>query len=204
MPDSVLNARKRKRRPSLADDSKRQIIYPFLALAAVVFADQLSKLWAVKSLSSGEIRQVIGHFFQLKLVYNKGGALGTDMGSGAFYLISSSLIMMLILYLIFVNRNNKMIAFPLATIAGGAVGNIIDRIQLGKVVDFLDFDFFNINIFGLKIERWWTFNLADSAITVAAVILLAHMLFHIRREKPDKPPTSYSETKNPNDVNSKS
>jgi len=160
----------------------RQLILPFLILAAVTAADQLSKIWVVKHLENGITTQVIGQFFQLKLVYNSGGALGTDMGSNLFYLISSLLIIAFVIYFTISNRNIKMIALPLATIAGGAMGNILDRLRLGKVVDFLDFDFFDINIWGLHIERWWTFNLADAAITIGVAGLLIYILFYPKPE----------------------
>lgn len=156
----------------------RQLILPFLILTAVAVADQISKIWAVKYLENGITTQVIGQFFQLKLVYNSGGALGTDLGSNLFYLISSLLIIGFVIYFTISNRNIKMIALPLAAIAGGAVGNILDRLRLGKVVDFLDFDFFNINILGLHVERWWTFNLADAAITIGVAGLLVYILFY--------------------------
>jgi len=128
-------------------------------------------------LTEGRAQKVLGSFFQLKLVYNKGGALGTDFGSSAFYLVSSLLILAIVIYFIVVNRDKLSFALPMGAIAGGAIGNIIDRIRLGQVVDFLDFDFFNINMMGLNIDRWWIFNIADASITVGVIILLAFLLF---------------------------
>ena len=187
MPDCVLNVKRRKRRPKLADVSKRNLIFPFLALVLVVVADQLSKVYAYNHLTEGRVQQVLGSFFQFKLVFNRGGALGTDFGSGAFYLISSLLILLIVIYFIIVNRDKLFISIPMAAIAGGAMGNIIDRIRIGKVIDFIDVDFVNINMFGLNIDRWWIFNIADASITVGVVFLLIYLLFYAKRHDVEEP-----------------
>jgi len=132
---------------------------------------------AVANLAEGNTISVIGTFLQFKLVYNLGGALGTNLGSSIFYLVSSSLILIVVFYFIYSYRNLLTVSLPMAFIAGGAVGNIIDRIRLGKVVDFIDVDFFDINLFGYQIDRWWIFNIADAAITVGVIFLLVFMLF---------------------------
>jgi signal peptidase II len=87
------------------------------------------------------------------------------------------LILAFILSFIYSNRDKPAVSWPLALIAGGAVGNVIDRIRTGRVVDFLDFDFFDFQLFGNKIERWWTFNIADAAITVGIITLVFWILF---------------------------
>ncbi|MEW5925188.1 MAG: signal peptidase II, partial [Candidatus Zixiibacteriota bacterium] len=107
-----------KRRPRLADVSKRHFIFPLLILAVVVIADQLTKLYALGRLIQGQPQQVLGSFFQLKLIFNRGGALGTDFGSGLFYLISSLLILLIVLYFMYVNRDKLLITAPMAAIAG--------------------------------------------------------------------------------------
>jgi len=129
--------------------------------------------------------EVLGRFFMLTLVYNEGGALGTSIGSSTYYLISSILILIFVLYYLFVNRNYTRIAYPLAFTAGGAVGNIIDRIRLGRVIDFLDVDFFDINLLGYHLDRWWTFNIADAAISCSIVFLLINVFLTRRRHAAD-------------------
>ena len=129
--------------------------------------------------------EVLGRFFMLTLVYNEGGALGTSIGSSTYYLVTSSLILIFVLYYLFVNRNSARIAYPLAFTAGGAVGNIIDRIRLGKVIDFLDVDFFDINLFGYHLDRWWTFNVADAAISCSILFLLVSIFLTRRRHAAD-------------------
>ncbi len=164
----------------------QKLIVPTLILITVALIDQLTKIWAVAGLIEGETYRVIGSFFQLKLIYNEGGAMGTNFGGPAFYLISAIAILIMVLYFIYANRSQKFIANSMALIAGGAVGNIFDRVQSGRVVDFLDFDFFNFSMFGRTIERWWTFNIADAAITVGIFILIIFILFFSKYLKPTK------------------
>ena len=109
--------------------------------------------------------------------------MGTNLGGSLFYLISSLIILVVIFYFVMHNKEKLMITCPMGAIGGGAIGNIIDRIRLGNVVDFLDFDIPDINLFGYKIERWWTFNVADSAITVGVIFLLIYMIFLARHQK---------------------
>jgi len=123
----------------------------------------------------------------LSLVYNEGGALGTNFGSSVYYLISSIAILMFVMYYIFINRDTPRIAYPLSFTAGGAIGNIIDRIRMGRVIDFLDVDFFDINLFGYHLNRWWTFNVADAVISCSIIFLLISILF-TRQHKAAKSP----------------
>lgn len=171
------------KKPPGVDNDKRLLVIPLIIIAAVVFLDQLTKYLVVQSLVEGQTVSVLGSFFQLKLVYNLGGALGTSFGSSDFYLGTSIIILIVILYMIYYNRLHAMIAWPLAACAGGAIGNMIDRIWHGQVVDFLDFDFIDFSLFGTRIERWWTFNVADAAITVGIIFLIIYILFSPRPSK---------------------
>ena len=126
--------------------------------------------------------EVMGRFFMFTLVYNEGGAMGTNFGSSTYYLISSIFILLFVFYYIYANRNNASFAYPMAFIAGGAIGNIIDRIRLGQVIDFLDVDIFDIRIGDFILERWWTFNIADAAITCSIVYLVVYLLFFHRSQ----------------------
>jgi len=190
MPDCVSSVKKVKRRPSLAEDSGRQLLIPLLTALFIIIVDQLSKVWALGYLADNHMRQILGSFFQIKIVYNQGGALGTNFGSSIFYLISSILILLIVIYFILNNKNNLWLTIPMAGIAGGAVGNIIDRIRLGHVIDFLDFDFFNFNFFGRPIDRWWTFNIADAAITVSVIFLIIYVMFFSHKKPPQENPTA--------------
>lgn len=152
--------------------TKRHLLIPLAIIAFVVAFDQATKIWAVETLSVTNQIEVIGQFFMFTLVYNRGGAMGTNLGSSNYYLISASLILLFVLYYIYANRSKLKLSIPLSFIAGGAIGNLIDRIVYGKVVDFIDVDFFDIDLFGYQLQRWWTFNIADSAISCSIVYLL--------------------------------
>ena len=147
-----------------------------MIVVGVALVDQLTKLWATSYLSLGESVEVVGRFFMLTLIHNEGGALGTSFGSSHYYLVTSLLILLIVLYYIYAHRYYRTIALCLAFVAGGAVGNDIDRLRYGYVIDFLDFDIPDIHLFGFRLERWWTYNIADAAITCAIVFLLLWML----------------------------
>ncbi len=121
----------------------------------------------------------------MSLTYNKGGAMGTSLGGSTFYLITSLIVLVIVLYLAYRNLNVRFISISLAAIAGGAIGNIADRIRVGQVIDFLDFNIPDIKILGFALERWWTFNLADAAITVGVITFIVYMLFHRKGDTPD-------------------
>ncbi len=163
----------------------------------VVIVDQISKL-SVKGFSipflninykgmfEGQRINVIGNFFRITFVENPGMAFGIDPGIdwklwiSIFSLIAS---IALIIYL-YVSRNQSILfRLSLALILGGAVGNLIDRLFYGifynyaplfygKVVDFFDFDFFNITFLGKSYDRWPVFNIADSAVTIGVLMLI--------------------------------
>jgi len=141
----------------------------------VVGFDQLTKVWVVKSFQLYESLDVIPGFFSLTYLTNKGAAFGflagvTSVWRHYFFLILVSVALVLIVIAWFRMRNDHRFYGPaLALIAGGAIGNAIDRIRLGAVVDFLDF-----YVAG---HHWPAFNVADSAICVGvALFLLANFL----------------------------
>ena len=115
--------------------------------------------------------------------------MGTRIGPSAYYLVMAFIVLPFVLYYIYRNRYSQVITLPLAFIAGGAIGNLIDRIRFGQVVDFIDVDFFDISIGSFQLDRWWTFNVADSAISCAIVFLIIHMFF----QKKALPPAGRSQ-----------
>jgi signal peptidase II len=143
-------------------------------IALVALSDQLTKRWALEELSEipGRTVSVIGDFLRWTLVYNEGGAMGTNLGSSTLYTVIGIGILIALVYYLWQYRFEGRIAIPLALIAGGAIGNLIDRFEHGKVVDWIDVNFFDISLLGFRLERWWTFNIADSAISVALVFML--------------------------------
>lgn len=163
----------------------------------IVLADQISKL-LVKGFSipflhfnytgmyEGEKIPIIGNFFRITFIENPGMAFGFDPGIdfklwiSIFSLIAS---VGLIIYIFIVRNQRLSIRLALAFILGGAVGNLIDRmfygvfygyapVLYGRVVDFLDVDFFNFSLFGRNYDRWPIFNFADAAVTIGVLILI--------------------------------
>ena len=116
----------------------------------------------------------------LTLVYNEGGALGTSFGPSFYYLATSLVILAFVLYYIYSSRAEKIMAYPLAFIAGGALGNIIDRIIHKHVVDFI---YFHVQTRSGNEAGFPAFNVADSAITVGAACLILDELLRVRRSK---------------------
>jgi signal peptidase II len=154
----------------------------------VILADQLSKTLVTHLFLPGESVPVLGSFFRLTLVLNPGGVFGTRLGSQNFYTFISIVAIGVVLWFLFKTRGKeKMLNVGFCLVLGGAVGNLIDRFRFGEVVDFLDFDFFNINlppkeilIFkfpGFTIDRWPVFNLADSFVLIGMILVIIHLMF---------------------------
>lgn len=164
--------------PRLERPKHSTLVWAVVIIVLIIAADQATKYWAVEALSGQPSTSVIGEFFKLTLVYNEGGAMGTSFGSSTWYLVIALIIIPILFYYLYIYRHIASFSIPLAFICGGAIGNLIDRIRIGRVVDFLDVDFFDINLLGFQLDRWWTFNIADSAISCALVFLLIRMLFY--------------------------
>jgi signal peptidase II len=147
---------------------KLRRIAPWLGLAAAVtLADQVTKLWVLARFAPGESLPVT-FFFDLVLVYNKGAAfsfLAKADGWQTPLLMGISVVAIgIVATMLWRNPARRLLDAGLALILGGAVGNLIDRGAYGKVVDFLHF-----HAYGWSYPA---FNVADSAITVGAVILI--------------------------------
>jgi signal peptidase II len=140
----------------------------FLAAAAVVAADRLSKWAALAWLKPGESVELTG-FFNLVLVFNRGAAfsfLADAPGWQApFFILVALAAAAIVSWLLWRNPARRLLNAGLALILGGALGNLWDRVAFGHVVDFLDFHALG--------WHWPAFNVADSAISVGAAILIA-------------------------------
>ncbi len=144
-----------------------KILAPTITLTIV--ADQWSKIWAVETLTQRSI-PVIADLFSLTLAYNPGAAFGFMSGlpegmrqvvlSLAILLALAAIFYMLLRY----HRDSALGCFAVGLVLGGAVGNIIDRMRIGVVVDFLDVYWGEYH--------WPTFNIADSCICVGVAILV--------------------------------
>lgn len=148
----------------------------WLAIAVLVISlDQLSKLTILARFQPGEVRPVTG-FFDLVLVYNPGAAfsfLADHSGWQRWFFVVLALgVSAWMLGLMWRHRQERMQPLAFALIVGGALGNVIDRINFGAVVDFL---YFHVGRYG-----WPAFNLADSAITLGVILMLIAQ-FHSSR-----------------------
>jgi len=147
-------------------------IAPWLAVAAlIVLADQASKSAVSASLRLGEVREVT-RFFNLVLAHNRGAAFSflSDAGGWQRLLFIGIAVAATAFIVVMLARHSseRLFSAGLALILGGALGNLWDRIALGHVVDFLDFHALG--------WHFWAFNLADSAITVGAGLLILDSL----------------------------
>jgi signal peptidase II len=145
----------------------------------VVSLDQATKFIVVLWLDEGEVRPVIERFFNMTLTYNKGAAFGIlssvrDDTIRLLLLWSATLIAIAALIFLFLYEigKDRLGRIALALVLGGAIGNMIDRLVLGSVVDFLDFY--------LGRYHWPAFNVADSSICIGVMMLL----FFRRSHKP--------------------
>ena len=137
----------------------------------LVFADQISKILIRINMSLYESIPVITNFFNLTYITNDGMAFGINFPFGIYIFSTISLIFTIFLfwYLWTIKEDGIMIRTGVALIIAGAVGNLIDRIFLGSVVDFLDFMIGNYH--------WYVFNFADSYVTVGMGFILYDSFF---------------------------
>jgi len=156
----------------MAEPRTRQPFWLFgLGLSALIIVlDQLSKYWVLNILNLRD--QPLGHIelsniFDLTFVWNTGvsfGLFSADNLLGRLLLSAFALGVMAVMVVWLWRAERRLIAASLGLIIGGAAGNLIDRLRFGKVVDFLDFS---------DIHFIWVFNVADSAITIGVLLMLA-------------------------------
>ncbi|MFU2207460.1 signal peptidase II [Solidesulfovibrio sp. C21] len=148
-----------------------------LALLVIVL-DQAAKLWIVGNMTLYTTRQIIPGFFNIVYVLNRGAAFGflnrNDIQWQTYFFFAATALAVLIIFhlLRMAKDDNKLLIIGLGSILGGAVGNLIDRIKTGEVVDFLDFYY--------KTYHWPAFNVADIAIFLGSLALLA-AFYRMRR-----------------------
>ena len=146
--------------------------------AVLVLADQVSKAIVVRTMSLYESVPIIQNFFHFTYITNDGMAFGINFPFGYFIFTTVSILLTAFLfwYLWSVRNHSIIIRLGIGLIIAGAIGNLIDRIFLGEVIDFLDFmigDF-----------HWYVFNLADSYVTVGmGLVLFDSIVLEKKRER---------------------
>jgi len=145
-----------------------------LISGAVLVLDQITKVLVDNTMTLHQSIAIIPNFASLTYLRNTGAAFGFLAGARsalriAFFALISSVAIGCIVYLIRGLRpQHKWLAASLSLILGGAVGNLIDRLRLGEVIDFIDLHWYHIH--------WPAFNVADSAISIGVVMLFIQML----------------------------
>ncbi len=159
--------------------SSRASIWPWLGWALLILvADQVTKLLIVGSYRLGDFTTITS-FFNIVRAHNPGAAFSFLAGAGGWqrWLFTGFgvLAALLIVWQLRAHPGQKLFSFALASILGGAIGNVIDRMVYGYVVDFLDF----------HAAGWHfpAFNVADAGISLGAVLLIVDELLRVRRER---------------------
>lgn len=168
----------KKRSFSSGSSTTLQGLLPWLGISTIVLLlDQLTKITILKLFHYGESLPVTG-FFNLVLVYNKGAAFSFLAASGGWqrYLFTAIGIgaAVFIIHLLRKHPGQRMFCWALALILGGAIGNVLDRVVYGHVIDFLDVYIGN--------WHWPAFNIADSAICVGAVLFVVDELRRVSKK----------------------
>jgi signal peptidase II len=171
----------------------------------IVLVDQCTKLLvkgvtvpalgiSIEGMQYGASRPILGELLRLTYIENPGMAFGIDLGGKLFFSVFSIVASVgILVYLHRVRNDSLAFRISLAMILGGAVGNLIDRVFYGvlfngdplfygKVVDFFDLDFFDVNVLGYSLSRWPVFNVADASVTIGVILLL---FFHRQTEAKD-------------------
>lgn len=139
----------------------KKYIYIFSTAFIVIFLDQLTKFLIRKNFQLNESIPVIKDIFHFTYITNTGSAFGIFKGLNLFFIIFSFVVIFAILY--FTNQikeGERVMHLCLGLLLGGTIGNLIDRLSFGSVIDFIDF------------RIWPVFNIADSAVTISVFTLI--------------------------------
>ncbi|MTI67613.1 MAG: signal peptidase II [Firmicutes bacterium] len=142
----------------------------YLLPLLVIIVDQLTKYLAVKHLYRQASVSVIGEFLSFNFVKNYGAAFGILQNQKMFFIIITIVILIGIILFMKNSNNSKLMDYSLLLIIGGAIGNLIDRIKVGYVIDFIDVKFG-------KLYDYPVFNMADSFIVVATITIIYLVIF---------------------------
>jgi signal peptidase II len=156
--------------PVAATSAGRPAWALFIGIAlGVVVLDQVSKAWVIANIAPGSSVQLVGEFLRLIHSKNNGALFGLFGSSAPVLAVASVVVISLIVWYHARSGRNLLISVALGLLLGGAIGNLIDRLRFGYVVDWVDG--------GIGSIRFWTFNVGDAAITVALLLLLASILW---------------------------
>lgn len=145
--------------------------------ALVILFDQMTKILVMRTFALGESVRVFGDLVRFTYIQNPGMAFGIQVGSKGFFTLFAALASLAIFVYLVRMRHDKLLSrLSLALILGGAIGNLIDRLIRGQVIDFIDI--------GVGQTRWPVFNIADMAVSIGMVLLIGQVL--LEREPEEK------------------
>lgn len=137
----------------------------FIIVAGVILLDQITKFFALRFLQLNTPIPLVENILNLTLVHNRGAAFGIFQKQLLLFVLISFFAIGLILYNLKNKTNSFILKLSLSLILGGCIGNLIDRLRFGFVVDFLD------------LRVWPVFNIADSVIVIGALFLTWELCF---------------------------
>ncbi|MGD9567134.1 MAG: signal peptidase II [Sedimentibacter sp.] len=143
-----------------------------IIFAASIIIDQLTKYWAINMLKDGGSIKIIGEFLRFTYAENRGAAFSILQNQRIFFIIITIIMLIVLTYIYFKTKNiTKLSRLAIAMIAGGAIGNFIDRVRFGFVVDLIDVRFGNFYNFPI-------FNVADSFVVCGTILMMLLILFN--------------------------
>ncbi|HEY8390846.1 MAG TPA: signal peptidase II [Clostridia bacterium] len=166
-------------------DLAKNLWLPLVIIFVLIFSDMLSKSLVENNMELGQRLILIPNFLSITYVLNEGAAFSILSGKKWFFIIVTTVTVVVVMfYLIYdCDRLTVLMKIAIALIVGGALGNLIDRIMLGKVRDFIEIIFFGYDL-PLLGESFAIFNIADCGITIGAILLIIGIL--IGYHKKDK------------------
>ena len=153
----------------------------YLIALGVIILDRITKLAIVQALRLGQGIPVVPGFFDIVFILNPGAAFGflatlSDQVRNPFFILISALaVILIVFYHARYLRSRRLVSVALGLVLGGALGNLIDRLHYGMVVDFLDVH--------VGPYHWPAFNVADSAISIGVGLMILDMLLDWYRER---------------------
>jgi signal peptidase II len=163
-------------------------LWPALAIIAV---DQITKIVVQRTIEPGTSVRILGDLVIFTHQLNPAGAMSIRLGPPVFYLLVTGVVAAFLVYTLINNPLPAATRWALTLVLAGAVGNMIDRLRLGAVIDFIDCEFFDfslpaihwgpIQVPGDMMTRWPVFNVADAAVTTGILLLIVATLWIDRR-----------------------
>ena len=169
-------------------DYAKNLWLPLAIIFVMIFLDMLTKSLVESKLSLGQEIVLIPNFLSITYVLNEGAAFSILEGQRWFFItVTTIAVIIVLLYLIYdCDKLTLLMKIAISLIIGGAIGNYIDRLMIGKVRDFIQIVYFGHDL-PLLGDRFAVFNIADSGITIGTILLIIGILIgYHKKDKKDK------------------